>query len=208
MTRSFQRFAGWSAIAAAGAGLTFTVTFSVVVREGDRWAKWLSAVALTAGGLATVPVVIALYALFRDREQEFALLGAFLGAVGALATATHGAFDIAGLSKTIKPDLADVPSSVDPRGFATFAVTGLALLVFGVLGLRVGGLDRTVARLAIFAAVLLAVLYVGRLTLLDPEKNVIKATALVSGLLVNPAFFALFARSLLQSRGARAEAAA
>jgi hypothetical protein len=40
MTRSFQRFAGWSALAAAAAGLTFTVAFSVVVREGDQWAKW------------------------------------------------------------------------------------------------------------------------------------------------------------------------
>jgi hypothetical protein len=206
MTRSFQRFAGWSALAAAVAGLTFTVAFSIVVREGDRWAKWVSAVALTTGGLATLPVIVALYAVMRDREPEFAFLGTLLGAVGALATATHGAFDVAGLSKTVKPDLSDVPSFVDPRGFTTFGITGLALLVFGVLGLRVGGLDRTVARLAVFAAVLLAVLYVGRLTLLNPETNVIKATALFSGLLVNPAFFVLFARSLLQPRGAAARA--
>src|SRR6266498_2678797 len=101
----------------------------------------------------------------RDREPEFAFLGALLGAVGVLATAAHGAFDIAGLSKTVKPDLSDVPNFVDPRGFTTFGITGLALLVFGVLGLPVGGLDRMVARLAVFAAVLLAVLYVGRLTL-------------------------------------------
>jgi hypothetical protein len=52
------------------------------------------------------------------------------------------------------------------------------------------------------------VLYVGRLTVLNRTTNVIKATALVSGLLVNPAFFALFARSLLQPRGAKTEAAA
>jgi len=57
-------------------------------------------------------------------------------------------------------------------------------------------LDRTVARLAVLASVLLAVLDVGRLTVLDPEANVIKATALISGLVVNPAFFLLFARSL------------
>lgn len=180
MTRSFQRFAGWAALGAAAAGLTFTVTFSIVVREGDRWAKWVSAVALTTGGLATLPVIIALYAVMRDRQPEFAFLGALLGAVGVLATAAHGAFDIAGLSKTVKPDLSDVPNFVDPRGFTTFGITGLALLVFGVLGLPVGGLDRTVARLAVFAAVLLAVLYVGRLTLLNPKTNVIKATALFS----------------------------
>lgn len=132
MTRSFQRFAGWSALAAAASGLTFTVAFSIVVREGDRWAKWVSAVALMGGGLATLPVIIALYALVREREPEFAFLGLLLGAVGVLATATHGAFDVAGLSKPIKPDLSDVPNFVDPRGFATFGITSLVLLVFGL----------------------------------------------------------------------------
>jgi hypothetical protein len=176
MTRSFQRFAGWSAVTTAAAGLTFTFAFSIVVREGDRWAKWVSAVALAGGGLVTVPVIIALYALLRNREPEFALLGAFMGAVGALATATHGAFDVAGLSERITADLSDVPNFVDPRGFSTFALTALALLVFGWLGLRTGwlglrtgGLDRTVARLAVLVAVLLVVLYVRRLTVLDPK---------------------------------------
>jgi hypothetical protein len=139
------------------------------VREGDRWAKWVSAVALAGGGLVTVPVIIALYALLRDREPEFALLGAFIGVVGALATATHGAFDVGGLSERITADLGDVPNFVDPRGFSTFALTALALLVFGWLGLRTGGLDRTVARLAVLVAVLLVVLYVRRLTVLDPK---------------------------------------
>ena len=50
-----------SALAAAAAGLTFTVAFSIVVREGDRWAKWVSAVALGGGGLFALPVLIALY---------------------------------------------------------------------------------------------------------------------------------------------------
>jgi len=208
MTRSFQRFAGWSALAAAAAGLTFTVAFSVVVREGDRRAKWVSAVALAGGGLVTVPVLIALYALLREREPEFAFLGVLLGTVGALATTAHGAFDVAGLSKTVEPDLSSVPNFVDPRGFATFGLTALALLVFGVIGLRTGGLDRKVARIAVLAALLLVVLYVGRLTVLDPEANVIKATALISGLIVNPAFFLLFARSLLQTAPAAARAPA
>ena len=78
-----------------------------------------------------------------------------------------------------------------------------------MIGLRTGGLDRTVAGLAVLAAVLLlAVLYVGRLTVLDPEANVIKGTALISGLIVNPAFFVLFARSLLQGTPAGARAPA
>ena len=208
MTRTFQRFAGWSALLAAAAGVTFTVAFSVVVREGDRWAKWVSAEALAGGGLLTLPVLVALYGLLREREPEFAFLGVLLGTVGVLATAAHGAFDVAGLSKGVKPDLSNVPSFVDPRGFATFGLTALALLVFGIIGLRRGGLDRVVARVAVLAAVLLVVLYVGRLTVLDPEANVIKATALISGLVVTPAFFLLFARSLLQTTSTAARAPA
>ena len=66
---------------AAAAGVTFTVAFSVVVREGDRWAKWVSAVALAGDGLLTLPVLVALYALLREREPEFAFLGVLLGTV-------------------------------------------------------------------------------------------------------------------------------
>jgi hypothetical protein len=80
--------------------------------------------------------------------------------------------------------------------------------VFGFIGLHAGGLDRSVARLAVLSALLLLVLYVGRLTVVDPEANVIKATALISGLIVNPAFFLLFARSLLAPTPARAPAPA
>jgi hypothetical protein len=83
----------------------------------------VSAVALAGEGLVTLPVIIALYASLRDREPEFALLGVLPGAVGVLATAAHGAVDIAGLSRRVKPDLGDVPNFVDPRGFATFGIT-------------------------------------------------------------------------------------
>ena len=41
MTRSFQRFAAYSAIVAAATSLVFTASFAVVVRDGDRWAQWV-----------------------------------------------------------------------------------------------------------------------------------------------------------------------
>ena len=39
MTRTFQRFAAYSAVLAAAASLVFTVSFAVVVQEGERWAQ-------------------------------------------------------------------------------------------------------------------------------------------------------------------------
>ncbi len=98
----------------------------------------------------------------------------------------------------------DVPSYVDPRGFATFAMTGLALLIFGWLARRGGDLPRRVGQLAVLAALLLFVVYFGRLIVLNPKKPMIKWVAVVSGLLVNPAFYVAFGRSLL-GRGAPAE---
>jgi hypothetical protein len=202
MTPAFRTFSGWCAVLAATASVVFTVAFSIVVQEGERGAQWVSAVTLTAGALITVPVLVALHARLREPEAQFALVGLLLGVAGVVATAIHGAFDIAGLSNPGKPDLSELPNAVDPRGFMTFAITGLALLVFGWLGSRDGGLPATVARLAMIAGVLLLVLYFGRLTVLNPKTNVIKATALVQGLVVSPAFFLGLGRSLLTEKAA------
>lgn len=203
MTATFQRFSGWCAVLAAASSLVFTVAFSVVVQEGERWAQWVSAVALTAGALITLPVLVALHTRLREPEAQFALVGLLLGTAGVVATTIHGSFDVANLSNPGKPDLSELPSAVDPRGFMTFAITGLALLVFGWLGTRTGGIPAVVARLALLAGVLLLVLYFGRLTVLNPKTNVIKATALVQGLVVSPAFFLGLGRSLLNERPAR-----
>ncbi|MGH9013413.1 MAG: hypothetical protein ACRDZ1_05695 [Acidimicrobiia bacterium] len=195
MTRAFERFAGWSAVLAALAGFVFTVAFAVVVEEEERWAEWVSWTALTLGGLVTLPVMAALYYLLRGVEPEFALVGFVSGLAGALGAAIHGAFELSVLANPPDPG---GPSAVDPRGFATFVLTGLAFVVFGWLGLRTGRLPAIAARLALAAAVLLVVVYVARLTVLDPKTNVIRAAALASGLAVIPAFYLLLARSLLR----------
>ena len=57
MTRTFQRFAAYSAVLAAAASLVFTVSFAIVVQEGERWAQWVSWTTLFVGGLVAVPVV-------------------------------------------------------------------------------------------------------------------------------------------------------
>ena len=129
MTDLYRRFAGLAAMATAAAGVVFTVTFAIAVREGDRWALWASSIALIVGGLVAIPVVIALAEQLGTREPQFARLGLVLGLVASMGTALHGAWDTAVLAHPA--DHPDVPSYTDPRGFATFATTAL-----GVLGLR------------------------------------------------------------------------
>jgi hypothetical protein len=195
MTTMYRRFASICAIGAALLGVLFTVSFAAYVREGYHWAHWTSAIALTAGGIVTIPVVLALYERLRDPEQQLAVLASIVGLAGALGAAVHGAYDVAVLAKPAGKASA-FPSQVDPRGFATFALTALALGLFGWLALRGGQLPRLVAQLALAAATLLVVVYFGRLIALDPNTNVIKVAALAVGLVVSPAFYLGVARSL------------
>jgi hypothetical protein len=206
MTHAFRRFAGACALLAALAGVVFTVAFAVVVQNGDRWAAWLSWVTLLAGGLVTIPVVVALHAVLGEVEPQFALVGLIVGVAGALGAAVHGAYDIAVLANPPTGPDTGLPSAIDPRGAMTFAVTGLALLLFGWLILRTGLLPGAAGGLGVGGGLLLLVVYVGRLTVMNPKTNVIRIAALASGLVVVPGFYLLVGRSLLDRRTVPASA--
>jgi hypothetical protein len=197
MTDAYRRFAALAALLTAVAGIVFTVTFAIAVRDGEHWALWASSITLIVGSLTAIPVVIALADQLGAREPQFARLGLVFGLVASLGAAFHGAWDTAVLANPI--DHPDVPSYSDARGFATFAMTALALVIFGWLILRGTEIPRLVGQLALLAAVLLLVVYFGRLTVLNPKRPVIKWVAVTSGLLVSPAFYLAYARSLVST---------
>jgi hypothetical protein len=149
--------------------------------------------------LLTVPVLLALHALVARYEPQFATTGLVLGLAGSLGAAAHAAYEIALLEDPPVGAVA-LPSATDPRGFMTFGVTGLALGVFAWLILRSGALPRVLGWLAAASAALLVVVYVARLTVLDPNANVIRITALASGLVTVPGFYLLLGRNLLAGR--------
>ena len=198
MTDSFKRFAGVAAAAAAVAGIVFTVTFAIAVRDGEAWALRASSITLIVSGLVAIPVYVALADQLGAREPQFARVGLVLGLIAALGAALHGAWDTAVIAHPITH--ADVPSYTDARGFATFAMTAAAFVVFGWLILRGTEIPRIVGQLALLAAVLLLIVYFGRLIVLNPKRPLIKWVAVVSGLVVNPAFYLAYARSLLSPR--------
>ncbi len=197
MTPTFRRFAGGAAGLAAGVSVTYTVTFALYVRESYHWAHWASAIAFMASGLVVAPVMIALHARLRTDEPEFATLALAAGLVGAFGSSIHGAFDVAALAKPLSGRFATLPSQIDPRGFLTFAVTGIALGMFGWLAHRTGQMPRRLWPIGVVATVLLLVVYFGRLIALDPNRNFIRFSAVIVGLVVVPAFYGIVARDLL-----------
>jgi hypothetical protein len=198
MTSSFRRVAMISALLSAAVGVVYTITFALFVRESYHWAHWASAVSLMISGVLATPALVGLYATFRQREPEFALLALLAGVVGAFGATVHGGFDVAVLANPASGN-ADLPSELDPRGLLTFAFSGLALGLFGWLALHTGLLSRVCGYTGLAAWIVLFVVYFGRLIELDPNANVVRVAALASGLVLVPAFYLQIGRAFAAS---------
>jgi hypothetical protein len=116
----------------------------------------------------------------------WALLLAGFGALGAMA---HGGYDLANALHPPVAANADLPSAADPRGLATFALSGLGLLVFAALLLRDARFPRALAWLGLLSALLSIVLYLGRLVILSPASPAIALPALAEGFVVSPLWY-------------------
>jgi hypothetical protein len=82
-----------------------------------------------------------------------------------------------------------LPSQVDPRGLLTFGFTGIALFTFSWLIIRGRVLPSALGYVGYVSAVLLIVLYLGRLIVLDPANPVILIPALLNGFILNPVWY-------------------
>lgn len=188
-SRSYERFAGRCALLVAAVGLAYSLTFVIVVADEPKWAQVANAVFLLSGGLLAVAVLIAVYGRLRDVEPAFALLALVLGLASGLGSAIHGAEEFAlevrkeGVSETGL-------SAVDPRGFLTFAVSGLAFLLVGWLVRRGGFFPRRLGDLSLLAGFLLLLVYLGRLIIFDPDNAALLVVAAVTGFVVTPALYA------------------
>jgi hypothetical protein len=195
----FERFAGLAALGVAAGGLAYSAAFTVSLENDGRFWLYVQALALLVGGVLTTAVFAGLYERLRAAEAGYALWALALGLVGAFGAALHGGHDLANLANA--PELATSgPSYVDPRGLGTFALTGIAILVFSLLGLRSASLPRGLAYLGVLAAALLVWVYIGRLVILDPKSPGVLPFAVVLGFLVNPAWYAWLGTTLLRRR--------
>lgn len=186
---SFTRFAALCAFAAGLVGLGYSISFSLYLHSPSRGTAYADSLLLLAGGLLSTAVFTAVYERLRRTDAALALWGFVLALVGAFGAAIHGAYDLANLANPPASLASDIPSSVDPRGLGTFALTGLALAVTGVLILRGRLLPRGLGYLAFLSAALLVFVYIGRLVILNPKSPGLLAAAVAAGYLVNPVWY-------------------
>jgi hypothetical protein len=182
MKSAFERFAGYCAVLAGIAGFLYSVAF--IILRSDM----LSALFLLLGGLFGSAALTALYERLRGTDSAFAFWGLLFALAGAIGSAIHGGFD---LSNALHPPATatDLPNPVDPRGLLTFGFAGIGLFVFSWLILQSASFSKNFGYLGYLSAILMVILYLGRLVVLQATSPVIILPALLEGFLINPIWY-------------------
>ena len=193
-----ERWSGLCAMLAGISSFLYSISF-VFLKNG-----LLIALFLMLGGLLSSVALTALYSRVRAIETTLASLAWALGIAGALGAAIHGAYDLANVINPPAPNfalaIASLPSSIDPRGLLTFGVAGLSLFAFAWLMGRSDSFSPTMSYLTYLLAVLLVVLYLGRLIILDAKSPLIAVVGSLSGFIVNPLWYLWLGASLSRGR--------
>ena len=194
----YERFAGWAAIAVAIGGIAYSLSFVIFLGNGSNTAATLADLFLMVGGFAVTAVLIAVFRRLRETDAAFALWAVLLGILGAAGSGLHGGFDLAVQVKNPAGTVSDLAANpTDPRGLATFALSGLALLLISWLVIAGGRLPKGLGYLGIVAGALLLIVFVGRLTVFNPKNPFLLTMAVLSGFVVSPAWFAWLGLALL-----------
>jgi hypothetical protein len=183
MNTSFEKFAGWGALLAGLSGFLYSISFIVLRNE------LLSAFFLMLSGLFSTSAITALYQRLRGNESGFALLGFLLSLSAALGSAIHGGYDLANVLHPPASPTANLPNAIDPRGLMTFGVAGLGLFVLSWLVTQEMSFPKGLGYLGYLSAILMIVLYLGRLIILEATNPAIVVPALLEGFIVNPLWY-------------------
>jgi hypothetical protein len=186
---SFDRFAGMCAILGGVAGLLYSVSFVIIARTSPDLGVMLYSLFLLLGGVLNTAVLVALYHRLRDTSQPFAMWGVALGVAAAVGSIIHGGYDLANAINPPANANLDLPSQIDPRGLLTFGVASISIFVLSWLITRNSDFPKALGFLGYAVAVMLLVIYVGRLVILDATNPAIVVPALLTGFLLNPAWY-------------------
>jgi hypothetical protein len=192
------RLTGVLALATATAGLAYAVIFVVL---GD---PVLAPAFLLLGGLLAIPVLLAVSSRLRGHTGEAVNTAVVLALLGSVGAAVHGGYDLANALNPPTVSTGDLPNPVDPRGLLTFGVAGLGLLILGWLMSSDHGFPRRLGRLACLTGATMMLLYLGRLTVLDPAHPLVLVPALLTGFILTPLLYTGLGLTLLRTASTRA----
>src|SRR6266545_1736566 len=195
MKTSFEKFAGWTAVLTGISGFLYSIAFIVLQNN------ILSALFLLVGGLFSASALTALYKRLRGTESGFALLGLLLTLSAALGSAIHGGYDLANGLHPPASINADLPNPIDPRGLLTFGIAGLGLFLLSWLMSQEMRFPKGLIYLGYLSAILMIILYLGRLVILQATSLVIVIPALLEGFIVNPIWYIWVGRALMNNPG-------
>ena len=178
----FDRIASLCALLAGLGSLVYALAFFVLGNSG------LSALLLLLVGLLSASALVAVYLRLRETEAAFALWAFLLSLTGALGAAIHGGDDLA-LALHPLPAALALPNPIDPRGLLSLGVTGLGVGLLAWLMVRGGAFSPRLGYLGLVSADLLLIVYLARLIVVDATSPVVVVPAVLSGFVVNPAWY-------------------
>ena len=177
--RPFTKTSAAVAWIAAAGGIAYGVAFAIV---GNLTA---AAILLAVGGCLSALILNAIAGSLGDAPTI--RLAATVGTIGALAAASHGVYDLANQIHPPSVPVQDLPHPVDPRGFATFALIGTAMLLLAGPVARDARYGKGLGGLMTVLGWVSVVIFLGRLIILDPTNPMVRV-ALVIGVVSNTAF--------------------
>jgi hypothetical protein len=196
----YDNLAGTLAILASLSGFLYAISFIIISRTAPALGVLLSGLFLALTGLFTSGALIGLYGRLREGSGGFGLWGLLLALAGSFGSLIHGGYDLANaihVPDSLPANIANLPNPVDPRGLLTFGTASLGLFLLTWLMGRSG--DRwpaSVIYLGYALAALSALLYLGRLIVLDASSLLIVVPALLAGFIVSPGFYLMLGLAL------------
>jgi hypothetical protein len=159
---------------------------------------------LALGGIASTAAVVGVYRAVREGNSGLALWSFGIGTAYGVLTALQAAYQyfvanalsafFARPNPAVSADavraaaavVADLPSPVNTYGFSKFFLSGLWLLIVGVLMLRTNYFPRALGYLAIGAGVGVILLFIGQAT---NSLSLVLATGVPGSAIVGPIFW-------------------
>ena len=190
---SLQRAAGIAALFAALGGILYGYFFVIAGTVA------VASALLMLGGLLLALIIVVLGSSLEDVNRPLARWAMGVGFLGAMLSMVHGGYDLANEIHPPGVTAGDFPNPVDPRGLATFGLTGVAVLILGGLMTRSADYPRGLARAGQALGLIMIVIYLGRLIILDPTNPVVRV-ALALGVIANTVFLLWIGRHWLVAR--------